>query len=139
MNKIYHILLSSLILCAALGCSKSALEEEKADRTVKIAVVLTQDSYVRWDRIMKLAQKNIADATDIRPIFEFYDEDSNDVMTLAYQLARDESVDCVIGCESEENTDMLVYQMSKLKKPKPLFTFNTSQEIIRKYSRKRSN
>ena len=136
MNKIYHILLSSLILCAALGCSKSALEEEKADRTVKIAVVLTQDSYVRWDRIMKLAQKNIADATDIRPIFEFYDEDSNDVMTLAYQLARDESVDCVIGCESEENTDMLVYQMSKLKKPKPLFTFNTSQEILRKYSRK---
>ena len=136
MNKIYHIMLSALILCAMLGCSKSDFEEDKSERTVKIAVVLSQDSYDRWDRIMKLAQKNITDATDIRPIFEFYDEDSNDVMTLAYQLARDESVDCVIGCESEENTDMLVYQMSRLKKPKPLFTFNTSQEIIRKYSRK---
>ena len=136
MNKIYHIMLSALILCAMLGCSKSDFEEDKSERTVKIAVVLSQDSYDRWGRIMKLAQKNITDATDIRPIFEFYDEDGNDVMTLAYQLARDESVDCVIGCESEENTDMLVYQMSRLKKPKPLFTFNTSQEIIRKYSRK---
>ena len=135
MIKICHIFLSIATTLLVLGCSKSTFEEEIVDRTVKIAVVLPQDSYDRWLRIMKLAQANICEATDISPVFEFYDEDSHDVMLLAYDLAKDESVHCVIGCEKEENTEMLAYQMSRLKRQKPMFTFSTSQDVIRKYSR----
>ena len=135
MIKASHIFLSVVIVLLMLGCSKSTHEEEVVDRTVKIAVVLSQDSYDRWLRIMKFAQTNISASTDIYPVFEFYDEDSHDVMLLAYDLARDESVHCVIGCENDENTEMLAFQMSRLNKKKPMFTFSTSQEVIRKYSR----
>lgn len=135
MNRFYHILLTVVILLFTNCCSKSPIDDGKIKRTVNIAVVLTQDSYDRWERIMTLAQKNISEATDITPVFKFYDEDSQDVMLLAYDLANDESIDCVIGCEDDENTEMLAYQMSRLRKYKPMFTFNTSQELIRKYSR----
>lgn len=135
MSKAFHIFLFLVITTLILGCSKSSFEGEAVDRTVRIAVVLPQDSYDRWLRIMKFAKQNISEATDITPVFEFYDEDSHDIMLLAYELSRDESIDCIIGCEGEENTDMLAYQMSRLKRPKPMFTFNTSQEVIRKYSR----
>ena len=117
------------------GCKDSTHEDKRSVRKVKIAVVLTDDSYDRWKRIMDMAQKNISEATDICPVFEFYDEDSHDMMTLAYELANDESIASVVGCENDANTEILAYQMSRLKKFKPMFTFNTSQEVIRKYSR----
>ena len=136
MNKICKILLLFATIVSLHGCDdSSAFKEERTVRTVKIAVVLSEDSQERWNRIMNLAQKNISDATDICPVFEFYDEDSHDMMTLAYDLAHDESIASVVGCESEANTEILAYQMSRLKRYKPMFTFNTSQEIIRKYSR----
>ena len=136
MNKICKTLLLFATIVFLHGCDdSSAFKEERTVRTVKIAVVLSEDSQERWNRIMNLAQKNISDATDICPVFEFYDEDSHDMMTLAYNLANDESIASVIGCESEANTEILAYQMSRLKRYKPMFTFNTSQEIIRKYSR----
>ena len=135
MNRFYHIFISAIILLFTNSCSKSDFNDKKVQRTVRIAVVLPQDSYDRWTRIMKLSQKNISDATDICPVFEFYDENSHDVMTLAYRLARDTSIHCVVGCLDDANTDMLAYQMSRLKKYKPMFTFNTSQDVIRKYSR----
>ena len=135
MNKFHYIYISIIVLLLNVGCSKPGMNEDDAKRTVRIAVVLPQDSYDRWNRIMKLSQKNISEGTDICPVFEFYDEDSHDLLNLAYQLAMDTSIDCVIGCMSEKNTDALAYQMSRLKVKKPMFTFNTSQEIIRKYTR----
>ena len=137
MSRVYHIFLILALHLLMVSCSKTSDvgNEAKSFRNVKIAIVLTQDSYDRWSRIMELARKNISDATDIMPVFEFYDEANYDIMTLAYQLARDESINCVIGCEDNDNTEILAYQMSRLKQPKPMFTFNTSQEIIRKYSR----
>ena len=136
MSKTYKIFLLLAFSLLMLGCSKSTFEEGNVKRTVTIAVVLPQESYDRWLRIMQLAQKNISEATDISPVFMFYDEDNHDVMRLAYDLARDESIHCVIGCEKNENTEMLAYQMSRLKKFKPMFTFCTSQDVIRRYSRK---
>ena len=135
MKQIYRIwfLLAAIVLM--LGCDYSTPEPQPAVREVKIAVVLPEDSRDRWERIMTLAKKNISEATDIYPIFEFYDEDSQDMMTLAYTLAHDESIVSVIGCEDDANTEVLAYQMSRLRKPKPMFTFNTSQEVIRKYAR----
>ena len=135
MNQIYKIWLLIATMVIIHGCDDTNLEEERVVRTVRIAVVLPEDSHDRWERIMNLAQKNISEATDICPVFEFYDEDSQDMMTLAYKLANDESIASVIGCVSEENTEMLAYQMSRLRTLKPMFTFNTSQELIRKYAR----
>ena len=135
MNKIHKILLLLATIVFLQSCEEPILKDKQVERTVKIAVVLSDDSYDRWERIMNLVQNNIREATDIYPVFEFYNEDSHDMMNLAYDLAKDESISCVIGCESEENTEILAYQMSRLKKPKPMFTFNTSQEVIRKYSR----
>jgi glycosylphosphatidylinositol transamidase (GPIT) subunit GPI8 len=135
MNQIYKICLLLAAVALMLGCDDHNLEEERVVRKVKIAVVLPEASHDRWERIMDLAEKNISEATDIQPVFEFYDENSQDVMNLAYNLANDESVVSVIGCEGEANTEALAYQMSRLNKPKPMFTFNTSQELIRKYAR----
>ena len=135
MNKIYKIWLFVVAFALMHSCDDPDLDEKQVVRKVKIAVVLPEDSHDRWERIMNMAQKNISEATDICPVFEFYDEDSQDMATLAYNLANDESIASVIGCESEENTEMLAYQLSRLKKFKPMFTFNTSQEVIRKYAR----
>lgn len=135
MKHICNILFLIATILLLQSCDEPAVKDERKERIIKIAVVLTDDSRDRWDRIINLAQNNIRKATDVYPVIEFYDEDSYDMMTLAYDLARDESIVCVIGCESEANTDVLAYQMSRLKRPKPMFTFNTSQEVIRKYAR----
>ena len=135
MNLIYKIWLLIAAIALMHSCDDSTPEPQRAMREVRIAVVLPADSHDRWERIMNLAKKNISEATDICPVFEFYDENSQDMMTLAYNLANDESISSVIGCESEANTEMLAYQLSRLKNPKPLFTYNTSQEVIRKYAR----
>lgn len=120
-----------------MGCSEKTFDSSTGKTEIKIAILLPGESQDRWERIMDLAQKNISEATDIKPVFDFYDEDSvDDILSLAYELANDESVVSVIGCEDESNTDMLAYQMSRLKKKKPMFTFNTSQNVIRKYSTK---
>lgn len=134
MKSYFYIFLFLVLSVLVLGCSGSSLDKEKAVQKVKIAVVLKEENRAHWDRIMQLAQKNISEATDIYPVFEFYDEDSNNIMRLAYDLARDESIVAVIGCEGEENTETLAYQFSRLKTHKPMFTFNTSQEVIRKYA-----
>lgn len=137
MSKPYHIFLTLAFALLMLACSDESTLPEKGnvDRTVTIAVILPLDSYDRWYRIIQMIQKNISDATDLYPVVKFYDEDSNDIMLLAYELARDKSIHCVIGCEKDENTEMLAYQMSRLKEFKPMFTFSTSQDVIRKYSR----
>ena len=127
MNKIYRTWLLMAAVFFLNSCDDPNMEEERVMRMVKIAVVLPGEYHDRWERIMNMAEKNISEATDIQPVFEFYDENSLDIMRLAYTLANDESVVSVIGCESEENTEALAYQMSRLKKPKPMFTYNTSQ------------
>ena len=135
MNKLFQILILVATIVLLSCCREPALNDNHTVRKVKIAVVLSHDSFDRWERIMNWAQMNISKATDICPVFDFYDEDSHDMMTLAYDLANDESISCVIGCESDENTEIMAYQISRLKNPKPMFTFNSSQEVIRKYSK----
>lgn len=135
MKRTGLIILSLIAGIFSVGCSKSPMHEDDGKvEEVKIAVVLTEGSIERWERIMNMAEKNISNATNMRPVFKFYEENSHDMMLLAYDLARDESIISVIGCEGEANTDILAYQMSRLKRKKPMFTFNTSQEVIRKYS-----
>ena len=137
MIRIYKILLLIVAVVFVYSCNNRNREgmEEREERKIKIAVVLPESSYERWARIMDMAQKNISEATDIYPVFEFYDEESHDIMTLAYELANDASIVSVIGCESDANTEVLAYQMSRLRNPKPMFTFSSSEDIIRKYAR----
>ena len=135
MTMIYKIWFLLVAIVIMHSCDDPHLGDKKVHRRVKIAVVLPEESYDRWERIMNLAQKNISEATDIYPVFEFYDENRVDITHLAYKIANDESIISVIGCESDNNTEILAYQMSRLKNPKPMFTFNTSQEVIRKYAR----
>ena len=101
MKHIYKILFIIATILLLQSCDEPAVKDERKERIIKIAVVLTDDSRDRWDRIINLAQNNIRHATDVHPVIEFYDEDSYDMMTLAYDLARDESIVCVIGCESK--------------------------------------
>lgn len=134
MRRYFCIFLILILSIFIVGCSGTSFDKDKDIQKVKIAVVLKETNKSHWDRIMQLVQKNISESTDLYPIYEFYDEDNNDIMRLAYDLARDESIVAVIGCESETNTETLAYQMSRLKTLKPMFTFNTSQEVIRKYA-----
>ena len=112
MKYIYKILSLIATIVLLQSCDEPDIREEQSEQTVKIAVVLCDDSYDRWKRIMDLAQKNIREATNINPVFEFYDEDGHDLMILAYELARDESIACVIGCESEANTDIFAVDVA---------------------------
>lgn len=114
-----------------IGCTRQTNDIKKE---VNIAVILSEQSIDRWTRIFDWVSENISNSSNYIPNIIFYDENSCDLMLLAYELANDESIDCVIGCENEENTDILAYQMSRLKVHKPMFTFNTAQSIIRKYS-----
>lgn len=117
------------------ACSKSSFNDSGVKKKeVRIAVVLNEKNRERWDRIMSMAQKNISEATDIRPVFDFYDEESHDIMRLAYDLAHNDSIVSVIGCEDDKLTEDLAYQMSRLQRHKPMFTFNTSEGVIRKFA-----
>lgn len=134
MTRLFIILSIVFTWLMLSGCSKDMHDKEEKHTTIKIAVILSDADRDRWDRIMTLAQKNISEATGIYPVFEFYEENSHDLMVLTHDLAHDNSIVSVIGCESETNTDILAHQMSRLRRKKPMFTFNTSQDIIRKYS-----
>ena len=89
MNKIYRTWLLMAAVFFLNSCDDPNMEEERVMRMVKIAVVLPGEYHDRWERIMNMAEKNISEATDIQPVFEFYDENSLDIMRLAYTLANE--------------------------------------------------
>lgn len=129
----------SLIL---FGCENSIIEnpDTPKKKEVRIAVVLEKKDHDYWKRVLNWAKDNISSSSDYIPVYEFYDEDDPNLSTIAYGLANNDSIVSVIGCKKEIPTEILAHQISRLKKDlpndtlKPMFTFNTSDMVLRKYS-----
>lgn len=137
------LLFAAFILSLILfGCENSIIEnpDTAKKKEVRIAVVLEKKDHDYWKRVLNWAKDNISSSSDYIPVYEFYDEDDPNLSTIAYGLANNDSIVSVIGCKKEIPTEILAHQISRLKKDlpndtlKPMFTFNTSDMVLRKYS-----
>ena len=102
-----------------------------SNREVKIAVVLKKgDRQERVQRILDMARENITMARGgVVPSYEYYDEDTTALASLAVELATRQDIAAVVGCYDDQHTKTLAYECAKT--DKTMFTFNTSQELAR--------
>ena len=63
------------------------------------------------------------------PSYEYYDEDTTALASLAVELATRQDIAAVVGCYDDQHTKTLAYECAKT--DKTMFTFNTSQELAR--------
>lgn len=141
LNKI-SICISLLGAIVLFGCDANNgpyIPDPDAKKEVRIAVVLDKKNHEYWKKVLDWAKVNISAASDYVPVYEFYDENDPDLSTIAYELAHNDSIVSVIGCEKEGPTDILAHQLGRLKRDlptdtlKPMFTFNSSDKVLRKY------
>lgn len=141
LNKIsiYISLLGAIVLFGCDANNGPYIPDPDAKKEVRIAVVLDKKNHEYWKKVLDWAKVNISAASDYVPVYEFYDENDPDLSTIAYELAHNDSIVSVIGCEKEGPTDILAHQLGRLKRDlptdtlKPMFTFNSSDKVLRKY------
>lgn len=131
-----YILAFVAILLPIASCSDddgnaTGSHEVISNREVKIAVVLKKgDRQERVQRILDMARENITMARGgVVPSYEYYDEDTTALASLAVELASREDIAAVVGCYDDQHTKTLAYECAKT--DKTMFTFNTSQELAR--------
>lgn len=138
-NRIRLGLLPLLVLLLAVACADDEVAPEKIKENgvkVKIAVVLPGGGEgSAWDRVLEWAHQNILMANDVvEPEYEFYDENTVDVETVASDLASREDIVAVIGCYHSINTEILARKCARTYKP--VFTFSTSNELPRAFGQR---
>lgn len=137
--------LGAVLACALLLCSCIREKEDggwdKRDANFKVAVVLPMSGGLQenWYRTLNLLKDNVYRASEgLQPSiglsFEWYDEDKEDMASLATQLQRDRETVAVIGGMSSSDAELL--QQALCRADKPFFTFATTEEFVRKYSEK---
>ena len=131
-----YILAFVAILLPISSCSDddgnaTGSHEVISNREVKIAVVLKKgDRQERVQRILDMARENITMARGgVVPSYEYYDEDTTALASLAVELASRQDIAAVVGCYDDQHTKTLAYECAKT--DKTMFTFNTSQELAR--------
>ena len=131
-----YILAFVAILLPIASCSDddgnaTGSHEVISNREVKIAVVLKKgDRQERVQRILDMARENITMARGgVVPSYEYYDEDTTALASLAVELATRQDIAAVVGCYDDQHTKTLAYECAKT--DKTMFTFNTSQELAR--------
>lgn len=136
-----YILAFVAILLPIASCSDddgnaTGSHEVISNREVKIAVVLKKgDRQERVQRILDMARENITMARGgVVPSYEYYDEDTTALASLAVELASREDIAAVVGCYDDQHTKTLAYECAKT--DKTMFTFNTSQELARIFAQK---
>ena len=109
--------------------------------TVAVVLPLTGDAQSQWQSTVSWALSNIGKAQlscshRVKLNVEFYDEEKEDIRTLASNLAERDEVKCVIGPIDQ---DRLATMAACIKgKDKPLMAINAgSTEVVRKYVEKR--
>lgn len=101
--------------------------------TVKIAVILPKQT--NWERTLQWVKDNLAlaDAT-IQPEYEWYNEDSVDVESVADELSKRSDIACIVGCLDDANTQKVAYKCAKTYKP--MFTFSASADLARAFGQR---
>ena len=125
------IILLLLFSCSDDNNNGSNNPEVISNSDVKIAVVLKKgDRKERVERILDMARENITLARGgVVPSYEYYDEDTTALESLAKVLASRKDIAAVVGCNDDLHTKTLAYECAKT--DKPLFSFSTSQELSR--------
>lgn len=117
-----------------LSCEKSPLDDTTEVKEVRIAVVLPEkDRELIWDNALKWAAENIRKADiGVNVVYEWVDEESEDITEVGISLSNRENIKSIIGCNGSANTQKLAFALARKKEnTKPLFTFCSSQELPR--------
>ena len=130
-NSLLIIIFLLLFSCSDDNNIATDSPEVISNREVKIAVVLKKgDRQERVQRILDMARENITMARGgVVPSYEYYDEDTTALASLAVELATRQDIAAVVGCYDDQHTKTLAYECAKT--DKTMFTFNTSQELAR--------
>ena len=131
-----------LFLALSVGCRDDLSENSDMYSTLvekKVAVVLPAGHGLdlRWQRRLALYSANLERAfrnrdVRIRLKFEFYDETTDNLATLADSLASCDDIYAVIGGLYSSDADMLTSRFVRV--GKTIFTLATSESIVRGYA-----
>ena len=137
---LHKLLLAGAVALAVMSvCSCSREEFIPAggeQKTVRIAVVLplSDGHYGNYEAALQWAADNIADATsglasEIHVEYEWYDEDREDMESLAESLRQRKDIHSVIGPYSSQNTQKFAAPMRNW--ILPVFPLSSSEAVIR--------
>lgn len=143
LNKMMTLCLFVAVLLFA-ACSDDDAAQTPATpqgEPYRVAVVLPLDEAHRtvWEQTVDLAVDNIVQAQQgldnrVRPVVEWYDENTEDIQELMSTLSKRTDLSAIIGPYSSANTQTAAYQCART--DKTLFTLSTSAELIRVFSQK---
>lgn len=139
MKKICKCCLLLVSICCLFACSDSAEDEATTNSSyekVKIAIILPKDPEGNgWDNVLGWVADNIRKANNmVEPDFEFYDENSIELESVAEELANREDIVAIVGCYNSEHTMVVARKCAR--KYKPMFTFSTSEELQRAFGQR---
>lgn len=139
MKKICKCCLLLVSICCLFACSDSAEDEATTNSSyekVKIAIILPKGPEGNgWDNVLGWVANNIRKANNmVEPDFEFYDENSIELESVAEELANREDIVAIVGCYNSEHTMVVARKCAR--KYKPMFTFSTSEELQRAFGQR---
>lgn len=139
-HALHKLLLAGAVALAVLpvcSCSRGEFVPAGGEqKTVRIAVVLplSDGHYDNYEAALQWAADNIADATsglasEIHVEYEWYDEDLEDMESLAENLRQRKDIHSVIGPYSSQNTQKFAAPMRNW--ILPVFPLSSSEAVIR--------
>ena len=141
---IYHLSFLIALACALCACSDEeggSVAVTTDTYTVAVVAPLSSDAGGRWKSTVSWALSNIEKAQQscshrVKLNVEYYDEETEDISTLASDLGSREEVKAVIGPIDQDRLDIMAATIKG--KDKPLMAINAgSTEVVRKYVEKK--
>ena len=141
-----NIIKTSLLVAIILLCLNSCTDKEPAvnssskltiEKTLAVVLPMEQGLEEHWERCLNLYSGNLERAYKNQDVivklnYEFYDESSLDLDSLATALGRRDDIYAVVGGLYSSNASILTSHLSRM--GKTFFTLATSEELIRAYA-----
>lgn len=142
VNIIITIVFVALVCCLSACSSDDNIQGESAKiRKMRVAVLVDNDSRIRWERTAKWALQNIDDAqrgmkAKVSFELEFYNQDSKTIEDDMEEIAKDTSIVAVIGPTTSSCASQMALKLnSKKSYRKPMITPSaTKTEYQRKFA-----
>ena len=130
-------LLSGLSACSGKESPLLSSKKEVIEKTVAVVLPFENGLLDHWTRSLNLYSGNLERAYKnqdaiVRLNFEFYDESSCDLDSLATALGRNDDIFAVVGGLYSGDAAILTSHLSRM--AKTFFTMATSEELIRAYA-----
>lgn len=143
-TKIFRIAFILPLLFVLASCKHESINEQMAEtpgNTYSVAVVLPCGGglEIHWRQTLNLFTYNLQkalsyDSRSLNLQFEWYDEETADISTLAKNLSERMDIIAVIGGLYSDNAAMLESVLCRTEKP--FFTLATTEELVRQYAGK---